>query len=330
MKLALSGLSFAQFSPGFFDNILINISWNCLIRFYVRLSLDYLNMWTNIVDASRLFSWYRNIKILHNVLFSLFCILKNKRAGTERAAEGEKIFLYARHRLSSHKVDQHVDMVISLKGLLAKNFIGLKDVLYALYVKNLTTWYKSRKTHFYGLATDHLEVGIWVVWSVCPNTNFKTSNLCQMTKLKIAWFTSHHASWSWSMKHGAWLMHHASYAMVMTYDIMMYDVMTYEGMTYDILTYDVMTNDIMTKCKNAWHHDKMQKMWKSLKNICPKVKQILPAAKRNHQGKMVSSKNYIKKLLAQEFNNRLRPRPYRNDFIATKVRRKNFLTWNWK
>ena len=61
----------------------------------------------------------------------------------------------------------------------------------------------------------------------------------------------------------------------------------------------------------------MQKMWKSLKNICPEVKQILPATKRNHQGKMVSSKNDIKKLLAQEFNNRLRPRPYRNDLIAT-------------
>ena len=45
----------------------------------------------------------------------------------------------------------------------------------------------------------------------------------------------------------------------------------------------------------------MQKMWKSLKNICPEVKQILPATKRNHQGKMVSSKmtlrNYLHKNL---------------------------------
>ena len=45
----------------------------------------------------------------------------------------------------------------------------------------------------------------------------------------------------------------------------------------------------------------MQKMWKLLKNICPTVKPILPSALRNHQGKIVSSKNDIKKLLAKEF-----------------------------
>ena len=45
----------------------------------------------------------------------------------------------------------------------------------------------------------------------------------------------------------------------------------------------------------------MQKMWKLLKNICPKVKPILPSALRNHQGKIVSSKmtsrNYLRKNL---------------------------------
>ena len=66
----------------------------------------------------------------------------------------------------------------------------------------------------------------------------------------------------------------------------------------------------------------MQKMWKFLRNICPKVKPILPSALRNHQGKIVSSKNDIKKLLAKEFENRLRQRPYRHDLVASKLRRK--------
>ena len=65
----------------------------------------------------------------------------------------------------------------------------------------------------------------------------------------------------------------------------------------------------------------MQKMWKTLKNICPKIKPILPAAKKNHRGKIISSKNDIKKLLEKEFKNRLRSRPYRNDLISTKLRR---------
>ena len=37
----------------------------------------------------------------------------------------------------------------------------------------------------------------------------------------------------------------------------------------------------------------MQKMWKSLKNICPKLKPILPAAKRNYKGKVISGKKEI-------------------------------------
>ena len=36
------------------------------------------------------------------------------------------------------------------------------------------------------------------------------------------------------------------------------------------------------------------KMWKLLKNICPKKKSILPSAKKNHAGKIISSKNDIK------------------------------------
>ena len=65
----------------------------------------------------------------------------------------------------------------------------------------------------------------------------------------------------------------------------------------------------------------MQKMWKTLKNICPKMKQILPSAKKNHLGRIISSKNDVRKLLEKEFKNRLRQRPYRDDLISTHFRR---------
>ena len=66
----------------------------------------------------------------------------------------------------------------------------------------------------------------------------------------------------------------------------------------------------------------MQKMWKVLKNICPKLKPTLPTAKRNHKGKIVSGKNELKHLLANEYRNRLRTRPVRNDYKSVKNRRK--------
>ena len=66
----------------------------------------------------------------------------------------------------------------------------------------------------------------------------------------------------------------------------------------------------------------MQKMWKILKNVCPKLKPTLPTAKRNHKGKIVSGKYELKNLLAQEYKNRLRTRPVRNDNTSIKIRRK--------
>ena len=64
----------------------------------------------------------------------------------------------------------------------------------------------------------------------------------------------------------------------------------------------------------------------NLKNICPKIKPILPSAKKNHKGKIVSGKNELRKLLEKEYNNRLRARPYRNDLIHTKLRRKKLFS----
>ena len=53
----------------------------------------------------------------------------------------------------------------------------------------------------------------------------------------------------------------------------------------------------------------MQKMWKALKGICPKLKPTLPSAKKNHRGKIISGQKDIKNLLAKEYKNRLRIRP---------------------
>ena len=49
----------------------------------------------------------------------------------------------------------------------------------------------------------------------------------------------------------------------------------------------------------------MSKMWKSLKKICPKVNPMLPYAKMNHRGKIVSGLYEIKSLMAKEYKNKL-------------------------
>jgi hypothetical protein len=68
----------------------------------------------------------------------------------------------------------------------------------------------------------------------------------------------------------------------------------------------------------------MQKMWKSLKEICPKVKPILPSAKKNFKGEIISGKMEIKNLLANEYKNRLRTRPYVMIFWQLDVEEKGF------
>ena len=74
----------------------------------------------------------------------------------------------------------------------------------------------------------------------------------------------------------------------------------------------------------------MQKMWKSLKNLCPKLSPTLPSAKQNHRGKIVSSQKDIKKLLFNEYKNRLRTRPVRKDFKSVRIRRKKIFGMKMK
>ena len=74
----------------------------------------------------------------------------------------------------------------------------------------------------------------------------------------------------------------------------------------------------------------MQKMWKILKSICPKIKPSLPCAKRNIRGKIVSSQKDIKNLYAAEYRNRLRTRPMRMDLMTVENRRKQIFDLKMK
>ena len=67
---------------------------------------------------------------------------------------------------------------------------------------------------------------------------------------------------------------------------------------------------------------KMQEMWKLMKRIWPKEAPTKPTAKRNKRGKIVSSPNEIKQVLAKEYKDRLRSRPARPDLIAMKKRKR--------
>ena len=63
-------------------------------------------------------------------------------------------------------------------------------------------------------------------------------------------------------------------------------------------------------------------MWKLMKSICPKEAATKPNAKRNKKGKIVSSPNEIKQVLAREYKDRLRSRPARPDLINMKKRKR--------
>ena len=66
----------------------------------------------------------------------------------------------------------------------------------------------------------------------------------------------------------------------------------------------------------------MSEMWKILKKVFPKSNNSLPAAKKNHRGKIITGAKELKILLAKEYKERLRTRPMRPDMISLKTRRK--------
>ena len=57
----------------------------------------------------------------------------------------------------------------------------------------------------------------------------------------------------------------------------------------------------------------LQKLWKLMKNLWPKNNSVIPTAKRNHRGKVVSGPTEIKNVLSREYKERLRLRPFRPD-----------------
>ena len=54
----------------------------------------------------------------------------------------------------------------------------------------------------------------------------------------------------------------------------------------------------------------ISEMWKLKKKLWPKHSESLQTGKINHQGKLMTGPEDIKKLLGKEFSERLRSRPY--------------------
>ena len=67
----------------------------------------------------------------------------------------------------------------------------------------------------------------------------------------------------------------------------------------------------------------IQEIWKKINKLWPKFAPILPAAKKDHEGKVVSNPKELKTLLAKEYKERLRTRPARPDLKDLEKRRKS-------
>ena len=74
----------------------------------------------------------------------------------------------------------------------------------------------------------------------------------------------------------------------------------------------------------------LKQVWKTLKKIWPKHGNVLPTAKRNHSGKIVSGPSEIKRLMAKEYRERLRNRPVRPDFKRFKTNKKKIFELKMK
>ena len=74
----------------------------------------------------------------------------------------------------------------------------------------------------------------------------------------------------------------------------------------------------------------LQQMWKLNKKLWPKCGTVLPSAKKNHRGKLVSNPVAIKTLLTREYKDRLRKRPVRSDFSDMRIRRNKIFKMKMK
>ena len=66
---------------------------------------------------------------------------------------------------------------------------------------------------------------------------------------------------------------------------------------------------------------KVADMWKLKKQLWPRKKCVLPVAKKNHRGQLVSAPADLRKLLQKEYKERLRPRPVHPKFKLAKLTR---------
>ena len=74
----------------------------------------------------------------------------------------------------------------------------------------------------------------------------------------------------------------------------------------------------------------LTEMWNMKKKLWPKKRNHLPMAKRNHQGKIVSAPNDLRKLLLKEYKERLRPRPCHPKLKVTQRIRKKVINFKLK
>ena len=65
----------------------------------------------------------------------------------------------------------------------------------------------------------------------------------------------------------------------------------------------------------------LKEVWSLLKKVCPKYGATKSIAKRNFKGKIETNPSEIKKLLAKEYRQRLRPRPALPDLGDIKLRK---------
>ena len=74
----------------------------------------------------------------------------------------------------------------------------------------------------------------------------------------------------------------------------------------------------------------LKQVWKIMGKLWPKVVPSLPAAKKDHAGKLVTEPSELKRLLAKEYKERLRARPVRPDLDQLENRKRRIFQMKLK